>query len=1247
MTQSKRVRAIVAASVAVVLLPVAATTAQGTPQSTNPPAVASRAVTPAVAPASVVPVPVKPRVTTLTISDLVSHAVSSAPRGVALATGVLTVPVADLVGVSWLGPGERGTRLLVWVREGGRWGAVTELGIDQAVRRGRVSAEPLVTHGADRVRLQILTPSGKAPRDVRLVAITSPASRADSSMSPGITRSSLRPAVITRAQWGADETRRTGAPVYSSTLRVGFLHHTTGWSTYTQAQAAQFIRALYDWYTTPVGDGGPGYSDIAYNVLVDRFGRVFEGRAGGFDRPVKADAVVGFDDQTFSVAAMGDFEANPLPAASSDAMVSSIAAVMAWKLAAYHRSPLATDRLTSTAGGGSSRYLAGQVATLPVISPHLLVAMTECPGHSLMAQLSAIRTRAAALVYQILPKPTPSFGRLAVPAAAVAYLAPAGATLQASTNRPMRWTATIGSPCSTQVVRVLSGAQTSPGRLTIGWNLRDSLGVPVTPGSFSVRITGSAADGGQVAAPVLGSVRVVPAGGSSAGPCTSVVRASGPDTSATSVAIGRWSEPAAAAAILVGDAPTDAGFAQVAAPLAHARHLPLLAVHRTSVPPVVLADLVARGVHSVIVVGTVDSVTPSVVAQLVKSHIGVTRLAGADLPSVAAAVAQALGAPGDRGAIYVSTGAPAYAAAIAAAAAARTGRPLLILGQRSVPTVTATVVHDLGITGGSVIAPGLSVPFATVQSLGATRTWFTDPVALSLALIPSTGAGDRVLLSPSISVENASLAASAGRPIVPAGGTGIPAAFARWLASHFEVQQVGVAVPPVTLPDASLAALARSMAARIAPMGVSVTPALTRIVTPTPVPASFTVTGSGWGHGIGLSQAGAFGQAREGRTAQQIVTHYYTGTTVAPVVDTMELAVALLDRVAAVNLRTEPMSPTSADATGAIRLVLAGGATIVGDSQDQFGFRYRNGRVVVIRTRAGVSAVVGTASRVHVTWAGTREAGALGTSPTLVNLLGPGDAFRDAQHRYRFGSIDVRPIGASSYASAGMMVLNNVRLHDEYLDGIAEVEASWPLAALQAQILASRSYAYAQWKAGLRSSCWCHSDDGGGPYYDQTFLGWVKVDEGSYSPAWRAAVASTDTSATTGLAILYHQTVITAYYTDSTGGFTQNNEDVWGDAPLPWARSVDDHWSLDPRNSPSFAHWRPRVRSQQAVAAAFGLPDVVSVRVTSRRASTSVRTITATSSTGVTATISGARFRARLSLPSQWVWTVVPTSTTV
>lgn len=44
---------------------------------------------------------------------------------------------------------------------------------------------------------------------------------------------------------------------------------------------------------------------------------------------------------------------------------------------------------------------------------------------------------------------------------------------------------------------------------------------------------------------------------------------------------------------------------------------------------------------------------------------------------------------------------------------------------------------------------------------------------------------------------------------------------------------------------------------------------------------SFVIDGSGWGHGVGMSQYGANGMALNGDSADEILKHYYTGTTIA------------------------------------------------------------------------------------------------------------------------------------------------------------------------------------------------------------------------------------------------------------------------------------------------------------------------------------------------------------------------------
>ena len=139
----------------------------------------------------------------------------------------------------------------------------------------------------------------------------------------------------------------------------------------------------------------------------------------------------------------------------------------------------------------------------------------------------------------------------------------------------------------------------------------------------------------------------------------------------------------------------------------------------------------------------------------------------------------------------------------------------------------------------------------------------------------------------------------------------------------------------------------------------------------------------------------------------------------------------------------------------------------------------------------------------------------------------------------------------------------------------------------------------------------------------------------SYGAQWVAAVTATEPSSSTGLAVTFAGKIVTAYYFSSSGGRTQNSEDVWVTA-LPWARSVDDHWSLDPAINPTYASWAVD-RTQAQVAAAFGLPNVVKVAVTARTAGGGVSTETAWSSTGAVAAISGETLRSRLGLPSTWL----------
>ena len=398
------------------------------------------------------------------------------------------------------------------------------------------------------------------------------------------------------------------------------------------------------------------------------------------------------------------------------------------------------------------------------------------------------------------------------------------------------------------------------------------------------------------------------------------------------------------------------------------------------------------------------------------------------------------------------------------------------------------------------------------------------------------------------------------------------------------------------------------------------------------VPSTFSFSGAGWGHGVGMSQYGARGMALAGYTAEQIVTHYYTGTTVSAVPDRAEIAVNLLHHASRVTVRSEGLAAGG----GGVVVTVRNLPPVTGVAGDIFTFTASNKVVSVSKTTAGVTTSVGTGSWVTVNWSGTRVPLTAGAVPTLLNVTTSSAQFGNSGHRYRYGSVKIQPATASPNT---LEAVNYVQVHDEYLLGIAEVSSSWPAAAMQAQILASRSYAMNH-LASFRAACLCNVDDGGGPYYDQTFAGYIKEAD-AWGKYWRAAVAATVTTPTTGQTILSAGKPIAAFYFSASGGATQGSEDVWG-GTLAYAKSVDDHWSLD--SSVPWSTWIPRVRTQAQVAAAFGLADVVRIDLTSRCVSGAVKSATAWSSSGKSATVTGAHLASQLGLPSRWIWRAVDTA---
>jgi hypothetical protein len=181
-----------------------------------------------------------------------------------------------------------------------------------------------------------------------------------------------------------------------------------------------------------------GWDDIGYNALVDKYGTIYEGRAGGLDQAIVGAQAQGFNSQTAGIANIGDHTSI---GASPEALAAT-ATYIRWKLG-VHGEPLSGPVTVTSSGGSASRYPAGSAVTLERVIGHRDTGRTACPGDALYAQLDQIR----ALVE--------SGGPFATSAARVsASLADHSVDYGALVPVSGALTGTDGSPLAGQVVEV-------------------------------------------------------------------------------------------------------------------------------------------------------------------------------------------------------------------------------------------------------------------------------------------------------------------------------------------------------------------------------------------------------------------------------------------------------------------------------------------------------------------------------------------------------------------------------------------------------------------------------------------------------------------------------------------------------------------------------------------------------------------------------------------------------------------------
>ncbi|MBU6347774.1 MAG: SpoIID/LytB domain-containing protein [Actinomycetales bacterium] len=393
-----------------------------------------------------------------------------------------------------------------------------------------------------------------------------------------------------------------------------------------------------------------------------------------------------------------------------------------------------------------------------------------------------------------------------------------------------------------------------------------------------------------------------------------------------------------------------------------------------------------------------------------------------------------------------------------------------------------------------------------------------------------------------------------------------------------------------------------------------------------PVPAAFSFHGSGFGHGIGLSQYGAQGMASDGAKSDEIIEHYFPGTAVTPMPMPSSIVVGILqdrtpDARRFIALRSEGVG---GNAKGLSIYLDAKKLTIA--PQTAVTFAVLNNQVVaygkdgLFKDSQG-NPISGQSAKIY--WAKQVVGSKVSTvvnvtsstnSSVAVSNLGNFCKFNNCQQRYKYGSIKISP-----YKGGTLNITNTLRLTDEYLYGLGEMPSSWLPAALQAQAIAGRSYAFKKVQANpqwpFRSQCACQIY---ATTVDQNFVGFAK-EHATAGGNWVAAVKATGDQVAT-----YQGQVISTFYSSSTGGFTQPLVEAWGTSGYPWLTKVDDHWSTASPN-PN-AKWTKTITQASLVAklqsAGINVKDVSSFTISDHYDSGAVKQMTVVDSAGRVTVIS-------------------------
>lgn len=335
------------------------------------------------------------------------RATDRAVQEIAMISPVTATSGYATVGVTWAHGTELGDddiTVKVRTKDDGAWSSWEQMhyeadhgpdpGGPEAQAAARPGTDAVVVGDVDDVQVVAATAGGDPVDDMALAVVDPGVEVAPAYQDPAVDTAALasatstravltgskadvtpKPKIFSRSQWGADEQLRDPGSLHYGEVHAGFVHHTVNANDYSRADVPSILRGIYAYHTQ-----SRGWSDVGYNYLVDRFGQIWEGRYGGVDRPVVGAHTLGYNDDSFAMSAIGNFDI----ARPSSAMVTAYAELYAWKLSLHGIGAKDTEQWVTT-------------DWFKAINGHRDAGQTACPGRYLYERIPAIRRKAARL----------------------------------------------------------------------------------------------------------------------------------------------------------------------------------------------------------------------------------------------------------------------------------------------------------------------------------------------------------------------------------------------------------------------------------------------------------------------------------------------------------------------------------------------------------------------------------------------------------------------------------------------------------------------------------------------------------------------------------------------------------------------------------------------------------------------------------------------------------------------------------